>query len=277
MISDSLGGALLAWTDGRDSANTNYDVYAQRLSGSGDRLWPGDVQVCAEDGAQARPEIAEDGAGGMFVAWEDVRSIDDWAIWAQHVDGSGVVQWTAGGIMLADNTMSGQGNLSGAADGQGGAIFVWMDLRDYAVSGRDLYAQRVTAAGAMWPSGGVSVCAAELNQTEAAIGSPVPGRVLISWTDFRDDPIRADIYGLTILDGTTFIGPPNGYEISTADYSQFGSAVGRMASGDAVIVWKDGRNLATGLDVYAQGGFLNPIFADGFESGDTTAWSALVP
>jgi len=277
MISDGSGGAFLAWTDGRDSANTNFDVYAQRLSGSGDRLWPGDVQVCAEDGAQRRPEIAEDGAGGMFVAWEDVRSSEDWAIWAQHVGGSGSVHWTAGGVMLADNTMSGQGNLSGAADGQGGAIFVWMDLRDYAVSGRDLYAQRVTSAGAMWSPGGVIICAAGLNQTEAAIGSPTPGSVLISWTDYRDDHINSDLYGLTILGGSSFVGPPNGYAISTADYQQNGSAVGRMASGDALIVWKDSRNLATGVDVYAQGGFLTPLFADGFESGDTTAWSAFVP
>ena len=213
----------------------------------------------------------------MFVAWEDVRSSEDWAIWAQHVGGSGSVHWTAGGIMLADNTMSGQGNLSGAADGQGGAIFVWMDLRDYAVSGRDLYAQRVTSAGAMWSPGGVIICAAGLNQTEAAIGSPVPGTVLVSWTDYRDDHINSDLYGLTILDGSFFVGPPNGYPISTADYQQNGSAVGRMASGDALIVWKDSRNLATGVDVYAQGGFLTPLFADGFESGDTTAWSAFVP
>jgi hypothetical protein len=277
MISDGAGGALLAWTDGRDTANTNFNVYAQRLSASGDTHWAGDLQVCAEDGAQWRPAIAADGAGGMFVAWEDVRSSEDWAIWAQHIGGSGAVYWPAGGIMLADNTMSGQRNLQGAADGLGGAVFVWMDLRNYPVSGRDIYAQRVTAAGAMWPAGGVMLCAAGQNQAAPAIGSPAPGTVLVSWTDYRDDPVRSDLYGLTILDGTTLIGPPHGYEISTAAYSQYGSAVGRMTSGDALIVWQDSRNLATGVDLYAQGGFLTRIFADGFESGDTTAWTSVSP
>jgi len=278
MISDGAGGAILAWTDGRDTPNTGYDIYAQHLSASGVALWSGDLPVSVEDRTQRRPEIVDDGAGGAFIAWEDDRaSANLWAIWAQHIDASGIVQWIANGIMLNDSSMTSLWNLRGAADGQGGAVFVWLDLRNYATLGRDIYAQRVTAAGAMWTPSGVIICAAEQNQADPAVGSPVRGSVVVSWTDYRDGPIAGDVYAIKIVDGSTFLGPPNGLAVSTADYGQGGSVVGRSGWGDAILVWKDGRNLASGVDVYAQGVFLTAIFDDGFESGDTTAWSNAVP
>src|SRR5439155_23421731 len=45
-VSDGSGGAIVVWQDGRLGAG-NYDIYAQRVDGDGNRLWaPAGVPVC---------------------------------------------------------------------------------------------------------------------------------------------------------------------------------------------------------------------------------------
>ena len=273
MVPDGVGGAVLAWTDGRNNPTTNFDIYAQRISGSGVTLWPGDVPVCTKTSGQKYPAIAAVASGGAFLTW--FHSNEE--IWAQHINHNGTSQWTTDGIMIVDSSVDGMFTLRGVADGRGGAVFVWEDLRDYVTTGRDLFAQRLTSTGPVWPAGGVIISAATGDQKEPAIGSPRDGSVVIAWTDYRVGGGSSDVYALEITEGTVFSGPPNGLAVSTADYGQYGSVIGASGFGDAVLVWKDSRNLPTLVDVYAQGVFLSAIFADGFESGDSTVWSATAP
>jgi len=98
--------------------------------------------------------------------------------------------------------------------------------------------------------------------------------VVIAWVDARSGVTTPDIYALEILDGSSFSGPPDGRAVCTADYGQWKPVVGSSGMGDAVLVWADSRNVATGADIYAQGVFLTVIFVDGFESGDMTAWDS---
>lgn len=275
IVEDGTGGAILVWTDGRNNSTTSYDIYAQRISGSGTTLWgAGDAPVCVADGAQDNPAIAPDGLGGAFVAWDHNAPGGDVHVWAQYLNDTGATMWPGDGIMFADSSLSSIHTLRGSADGRGGAMFVWEDIRDYAITDRDLYAQHVVAAGAVWPAGGVLISAETGNQKDPAIGSPRDGSVVIAWKDGRVGESTSDIYALEILDGAFPSGPAHGLAVSTADYQQWGAVVGAGGLGDPVLVWADTRNLATGVDVYAQGVFLITIFVDGFESGDTTAWDA---
>ncbi len=268
------GGAIVAW---RDERFTDYDIYAQRIAVSGVKLWPGDVPVCVNDRAQTYPAIAADGGGGAFIAWFDPRPPDYLEVWAQYIDSAGAHQWTANGIVLNDTSINSQHTLRGVADGRGGAIFVWEDLRDYATNRKDLYAQRVEDDGPTWTAGGVVISAAAGDQRDPAVGSPRDGSVVIAWRDGRVGESIADIYAVEIVEGTAIVGPPDGLAVSTAPYGQNGPVVGLTGWNEAMIVWNDSRNLATGTDVYAQGVFLTAIFGDGFETGDTTAWSAVAP
>lgn len=273
IVSDGAGGAILVWTDGRNNPVTSFDIYAQRINGSGLTLWVGDVPVCTTDGAQTYPAIATDGLGGAFITWFDNNE----EIWAQRLNSSGARQWTAGGIMINDSSVADKYTLRGVGDGPGAAIFVWEDLRDYPSTGRDLYAQRLNSGGPMWTGGGVVVSAEVGNQRAPAVGAPRDGSVVIAWRDGRDGESTADIYSIEIVDGSSFVGPPNGLAVSTADYGQWSPVVGTSGFGDAVLVWPDGRNIDTWVDVYAQGVFLTAIFADGFESGGTSKWDSVVP
>ena len=93
MFSDGAGGAIVAWTDGRNG-NTNGDIYAQHLlaSGAGDPAWtPNGVALSAAAESQYSPMMVSDGAGGAIVTWHDYRSGTNWDIYAQRIYGAGAV------------------------------------------------------------------------------------------------------------------------------------------------------------------------------------------
>jgi hypothetical protein len=272
IVSDGAGGAILVWTDGRNNPSTSYDIYAQRIDATGGTQWAGDLPVCTLTQAQTYPAIAADGFGGAFMAW-----FDNEEIWAQHVNSSGVPQWAANGILINDSALDSQHTLRGVGSGVGSAIFVWQDLRNYPTTGRDLYAQSLSTGGPAWTAGGVVISQASGDQRDPAIASPRGGSVVIAWVDGRSGVTTPDIYALEILDGSSFNGPPDGLAVCTAEYGQWKPVVGTSGLGDAVLVWADSRNIATGADIYAQGVFLAVVFADGFESGDASAWSSSTP
>ena len=59
-----------------DNAPDQFDVYVQRVTASGMIApgWPGDgVPVCTNPEIQDAVGIAPDGAGGVYVAWQDTR------------------------------------------------------------------------------------------------------------------------------------------------------------------------------------------------------------
>lgn len=86
LAADGLGGAVVAWEDGRNGAS---DIYAQRLDATGAALWtPQGRPVSSASAAQRKATLAADGTGGVVVSWEDERAgLAD--IYAQRVDASG--------------------------------------------------------------------------------------------------------------------------------------------------------------------------------------------
>lgn len=87
MIADGEGGALFAWVS---YSGPVYDVYAQRVDGTGVRQWTADGRaVCTADLEQYGPELVTDGAGGAIITWYDERGGVDWDIFAQKMDANG--------------------------------------------------------------------------------------------------------------------------------------------------------------------------------------------
>ncbi|MFA4949184.1 MAG: T9SS type A sorting domain-containing protein, partial [Candidatus Krumholzibacteriia bacterium] len=140
IVSDGAGGAIVTWWDYRNG----YDIYAQRVNASGVVQWTADgVALCAVGWDQCNPTIVSDGAGGAIVTWDDSRSGGGYDIYAQRVNASGVVQWTANGVALCTATGY-QYSPTIVSDGAGGAIVTWWDYRS---GNNDIYAQRVDANG----------------------------------------------------------------------------------------------------------------------------------
>src|SRR4030095_10482336 len=91
MISDGAGGGIITWYDARSGAFLR-DIYAQRINGTGASMWTTDVVYFSRaPNHQDFPTIATDGAGGAWIAWQDLRSGTNEDIYASRVYPNGAV------------------------------------------------------------------------------------------------------------------------------------------------------------------------------------------
>ena len=192
MTADGSGGAIVSWDDYRDYSA---DVYAQRLDAAGSLQWFAPGVALVTDGAeQYGAQPVSDGAGGAFVPWSDFRG-GSGDLYLQRVKGNGAIAsgWPLSGLAVC-TAIGDQFDPVAAPDGMGGVIVVWADARSGSAA-IDIYAQRITPAGAVaagWGVNGVVVCSAVNNQLRPAVGASGGGDVLVAWQDERGGP--SDIY-----------------------------------------------------------------------------------
>ncbi|MFL5754217.1 MAG: hypothetical protein ACJ76F_12465, partial [Bacteroidia bacterium] len=189
IVSDTKGGAIMAWSDARMGTGFD-DIYAQRISSQGFTLWPANgIAVCNNPTDQSSVSAIEDGAGGIILAWNDLRSGNS-DIYAQKVDSNGTVQWTINGVSVVSKIKA-QISPKLISDGGGGAIVVWQD----SINGLwDIYAQRINSSGsALWTAGGISICNSAGNQINPKLQPDGQGGAIITWQDKRTG-VDYDIY-----------------------------------------------------------------------------------
>ncbi|MHA1293876.1 MAG: hypothetical protein ACTSQJ_14560 [Promethearchaeota archaeon] len=246
IASDDSGGAIIVWTDDRDS---NYDIYAQRINSSGGIQWNiNGTCISNATNNQNNPEITRDGLGGAIIIWQDYRSGSDYDIYAQRINSNGVVQWAENGIVICNATRF-QINIKIISDGLGGAIITWQDYRSN--SNYDIYAQRVDSNGVVqWTKNGAIICNATGNQFSPKIVSDGLGGAIITWQDYRSGS-NFDIYAQRINSSGAIQWTPNGVIICTAQNAQNNPEITSDGLGGAIITWQDSRS-GSNSDIYAQ-------------------------
>lgn len=128
MVTDNAGGAILTWTDTRNGETK--DIYAQRIDANGNLLWNADgIAICTAPNEQFTPKIISDAVNGAIITWEDRRISNDGDIYAQRINGNGLVQWTINGVTVCNATGS-QSMPQITYDGYNGAIIAWTDGRN---------------------------------------------------------------------------------------------------------------------------------------------------
>jgi hypothetical protein len=206
IVADGEGGAFILWR--HDGSGTGTDIYMQRVTADGVIApgWPADgLPVCAIPGDTDPWGLIPDGLGGVIALWQDRRGPAD--LYAQRVQADGTLApgWSVNGARVSYGP--GVEWLAGISpDGTGGAFVAWEDDR----SERDVYAQRITAAGAIapgWPLEGVPVCTAPGDQggLTQVVADDVGGCFVI-WADGRRGGFRVDLYAQR-LDATGGIVP----------------------------------------------------------------------
>ena len=260
ILSDGAGGAIVTWQDNRGGPGPA-DIYAQHVLASGavDGAWPAHGRaLCTDANNQGSPKIASDGAGGAIVTWADQRS-GLYDIYAQHVLASGAVDvaWPANGRALCTAAMH-QFVPEIVADGAGGAIVTWFDLRD---GPDDIYAQRVLASGTVdpaWTANGVRICTASGEQSYPKIISDGAGGAIVTWDDYRSGS-NHDVYAQHVLASGAVDGawPLDGRALCSAGNDQVVPTIVGDGAGGAIVTWPDFRG-PNSWDTYAQ-----HVFASG--------------
>ncbi|HET7224332.1 MAG TPA: FlgD immunoglobulin-like domain containing protein [Candidatus Eisenbacteria bacterium] len=246
---DGAGGAIVSWIDGR--SGSSYDIYAQRVNAAGVPQWADSgvaLGASAYPQSQDLPAIVPDGAGGGIVTWTGSTVSGD-HVYAQHVSADGVPQWTAGGVRLCATEYN-QVNPTIAADGAGGAIVAWSDIRNGA-GNFDIFARRVSAAGSpQWPAEGVALCAAMNDQTHPTIVADGAGGAIVTWQDARNGVGNFDIYAQRLSAAGVPQWADSGVALCIATNEQSAPMIASDGAGGAIVTWRDAR--AGSFDVYAQ-------------------------
>ena len=97
LIVDCEGNAIVSWRDIRSSSY----IYAQGVNADGVVQWTADgVPLASGRPIQWDPQLVSDGAGGAIVTFVGFAP-PFFRIFAQRVNGDGVPQWGAEGVMLS--------------------------------------------------------------------------------------------------------------------------------------------------------------------------------
>ena len=218
--------------------------------------WPSDptvnVPVSRGNYQEQHPRSISDGADGAIIVWQAYIG-SDYDLFAQCINADGSLKWALDAdICFAQNNQVSHRVVS---DGAGGAIIVWNDLRNQAISG-DIYAQRVNASGqTVWMTNGIIICDAANVQAHPQVTSDGAGGAIITWRDSRFSTQYGTvvrIYAQRINVAGNAMWTPNGIPICTASADQMDPIIVSDDAGGAIIAWIDGRDFNTGRDIYTQ-------------------------
>jgi len=184
IVPDGVGGAIVSWSDNRYIVY--FSIFAQRVSASGSALWMANgIAISSAMNDQIYCQIVPVGSGEAIIMWEDERNgANTWDIYAQKVDTTGAVSWTANGIVICAATGN-QTDVQLVPDNAGGAVAVWEDARG-GTDNIDVYAQRIYGDGALhWTADGEAVCSATGSQSAPQIASDGWSGAHVAWMDPR--------------------------------------------------------------------------------------------
>lgn len=188
VLEDGSGGAIIAWTDRRNTMD--FDIFAQRVNASGVLQWGLGSAVSTWMYDQKDCQLIHIGSGETIVTWLDGRSGTSTDIYAQKLDAFGTSQWTNNGVVVC--TAAGeQDNARIVTNGSGGAFISWDDERD-GTSDINTYAQNIGSDGTpVWTIDGEEICGAAGNQTAAVISADGANCMFIAWADARGGTVKA--------------------------------------------------------------------------------------
>jgi hypothetical protein len=203
IATDGSGGVIItaSWVP---PTATAVALLAQRIQSDGSVAWPlsgAPISISPNDSLNSA--VLSDGAGGVFVAWQDCPSGGVGCdIAMQRLNGSGQKSWGQNPIFVVQAPNQ-QLAPTLQPDGTGGALVTWTDCRAYAdanscYANSDVYAQDMDGSGnPQWQLNGYPLLADPGNQGEQYyVYTPAPatvsvqlqsGDIFLAWPDGRDN------------------------------------------------------------------------------------------
>ncbi|MCP3998030.1 MAG: hypothetical protein GY722_23665 [bacterium] len=272
------GDFVVVWqSDGSSGTDTSdASIQGQRYAADGSAVGAEFQVNTYTTGPQQSASVAMAADGSFIVVWQNAPTIARRDIQGQRyaADGSPV----SGEFQVNTYTTDDQRDPSVAQNADGSFVVVW---RSHGSAGTDssLYSiqgQRCAADGSP-VSGEVQVNTYTTGrQTHPSVAVAGEGDFVVVWTSLGSsgtDDSRSSIQGQRFAaDGSTIGGEFQVNTITTDD--QRNPSVSTNGLGNFVVVWDSESSGGTDTDHSSiQRSPVPLVFADGFESGDTTAWS----
>jgi hypothetical protein len=282
---DADGDFVVVWTSDLSATDGFGSIQGQRYASDGTALGSQFQVNSYVTGYQRDPAVAVDDDGDFVVAWTSYGSSGTdssyTSIQGQRYASDGTPR--GGEIQVNTFTTDYQWAPGVALDPDGDFVVVW---DSYGSSGGDassysIQMQRFASDGSLLGSESQVNAYTTSAQWLGAVSRDAVGDFVVVWesygssgTDTSDWSVQARRFASngSALGGELQV---NSY---TTDY-QLSAAVALDARGHFVVAWQSYGSAGTDSSSYSVQAqrFVGPIFADGFESGDTTAWSATVP
>ncbi|RJR31035.1 hypothetical protein C4569_03285 [Candidatus Parcubacteria bacterium] len=198
---DSQNNAYVVWQDGK---NLNNDIYSQKISGEGVKLWPSDIKINTDLGLsdQINADIDLGPSDNIYVVWQDDRN-GNYDIYLQKYSPAGAALWENDIKVNSDSGSAADEYPAIAINNLEEIFIVWQDYRN---SKADIYLQKLNSDGVKLLDYDVLVAEATGDQEKPDIAIPPPPSTqnpTITWQDNSngDWDIKAAQYGATIETG----------------------------------------------------------------------------
>jgi hypothetical protein len=288
------GNVIVSWVRYVTFAGAKH-LWAQKLDPDGAPLWgAGHRQVFDLAGGSLQfgnfPGFESDGAGGAVFVW--YTSTPSLQVRAQRILSAGTEAFAHDGVEVSTDGTRLRVDPSVAFDpGSEETTIFWVE-KNSLQSQHGLYGQRLDVSGArLWGATGLAFVA--LSGTEVTQARALPaltitlaaspeggsgGDVFVAWAEtvaFDHQPIRA----ARVSAAGAFVWEPAIVTLKSSGTSTSRLSAATSSDGFAAFSWTDSESAR---DLEAQNLNLDgtlglPLFVDGFESSDTSAWSTTVP
>ncbi|MFN8586194.1 MAG: hypothetical protein U0704_00195 [Candidatus Eisenbacteria bacterium] len=235
---DPAGNTFVTWVDTRGPWGSS--LWVQKLDAAGVPQWTeGGTPVSVDQARRSDPSVVSDGAGGVWVVWEndladDMLSTD---ICVQWFDAAGTAQLAANGLAIGA-AANRQIDPQAVSDGAGGIVVAWSDRRASIMG--DIYAQRVTTDGTpAWTANGIAICTAANDQSAPRLCTDGNHGAIVVWTDQRVSETEEAIYAQWVNRFGAVQWTANGLPVTTTWTEQFSPVVGSDGAGGAIVAWVD--------------------------------------
>ncbi|WNG36094.1 hypothetical protein F0U61_22300 [Archangium violaceum] len=219
---------LVVWQDYR--SGTGYsDIYGARVSSDGTVLDTSGIPISTATNGQNDPVVTYN--QNFLVVWQDYRSGGNADIYGARVSSDGTVLETSG--VLISSTTNSKDRPSVAHNGTN-FLVVWSEYRSS--TGYDIYGARVTSAGTLLDTSGISISAATNHQHNPVVAYD-GANFMVVWQDYRSGTGFSDIYGARVNEMGKAL-DTSGIAISTEPEAEVEPTVTAMGGEYSLVVYR---------------------------------------
>ncbi|MGB5514294.1 MAG: hypothetical protein WBO69_06015 [Thermoanaerobaculia bacterium] len=284
-VATNLDGFVVVWQNRHSVTDSSgYDIQGQRYDSDGFAIGGEFLVNTYTTSHQQRSSVAMEADGSLAVVWESFGSsgtdASEYSVQGQLYDSDGSP--SGGEFQVNTYTTDDQRFPSVAIDTAGDFVVVFQSIGSDGTdsAGSGIQGRRYSSDG-MAIGGEFQVNTYTTSfQTAPAVATDPVGRFVVVWgslgssgTDFSVSSVQGQRYD---SDGAAIGGE---FQVNTyINLDQYLPAVATDARGTFVVVWDSIGSAGTDISGSSIQGqrYEAPIFTDGFESGDTSAWSSTV-